>query len=287
MGSLRLSGQPADVLVVDNASQDHTTQRIESRYPEVRLIKSRKNLGFGRANNIGMKIACEEGYEAVFLLNQDAWIDARVLGILRETHQKYPVYGILSPVHLAGSGEQLESGFAIYARQDSLEKIKEQTGGKPVTLPFINAAFWYIPTEIIRRIGGFCPLFYHYGEDVDYVHRLRYRGYEVGYVPSVSGCHDRAERKNDYAAWLRSEEVYALTEYANLGYAFPKAFAYGVLACFKKAGQSLMKKEMRTSLAYVCMALRLMARTRNVRRYRRMNRRRDSDALYLADYSIS
>ena len=71
LNSLRQSEQQADVVVIDNASQDRTVSLIESRYPEVRLIKSKENLGFGRANNIGMKIALKEGYDAVFLLNQE------------------------------------------------------------------------------------------------------------------------------------------------------------------------------------------------------------------------
>ena len=75
LGSLRESVHPVDTVVIDNCSSDSTTQLIEQRYPEVRLIKNKENLGFGRANNIGMEIAISEGYDAVFLLNQDAWID--------------------------------------------------------------------------------------------------------------------------------------------------------------------------------------------------------------------
>ena len=93
LNSLRQSEQQADVVVIDNASQDRTVSLIESRYPEVRLIKSKENLGFGRANNIGMKIALKEGYDAVFLLNQDAWIDAKVLGELSELSRSHPRYG--------------------------------------------------------------------------------------------------------------------------------------------------------------------------------------------------
>ena len=111
---------------IDNASQDRTVSLIESRYPEVRLIKSKENLGFGRANNIGMKIALKEGYDAVFLLNQDAWIDAKVLGELSELSRSHPRYGILSPIHLTGSGEKLEQGFAGYSNLSNLEEVKKQ-----------------------------------------------------------------------------------------------------------------------------------------------------------------
>lgn len=97
LNSLRQSEQQADVVVIDNASQDRTVSLIESRYPEVRLIKSKENLGFGRANNIGMKIALKEGYDAVFLLNQDAWIDAKVLGERSELSRSHPATAFSLP----------------------------------------------------------------------------------------------------------------------------------------------------------------------------------------------
>ncbi len=292
LNSLRQSEQRADVVVIDNASQDRTVSLIESRYPEVRLIKSKKNLGFGRANNIGMKIALEERYDTVFLLNQDAWIDPKVLGELSKLSQSHPHYGILSPVHLTGSGEKLEQGFSGYSGLSSLEEVKEQalkirqkTNGQSGLIPlsFINAAFWMIPTSVLRRVGGFCPLFYHYGEDGDYVNRLRHYGYLVGYSPTVFGCHDREYRQVSHEAWLRSEQIYLLTEYVNINYSFPKAFGYGVLAGIKKSLEVLMKKDIRTSIAYIGITCRLLGRTREVLHYRKANLNHQKSALYLTD----
>ena len=82
LGSLRNSSYPADIMVVDNGSNDQTTDIIEKEYPEVRLVKTGQNLGFGKANNIGMKVAMNEGYNCVFLLNQDAWIGTETIGTL-------------------------------------------------------------------------------------------------------------------------------------------------------------------------------------------------------------
>ncbi|WP_418697133.1 glycosyltransferase family 2 protein [Bacteroides sp.] len=290
LGSLRQSEQQADVVVVDNASQDRTVQLIKEHYPEVRLIRSKENLGFGRANNIGMKIALEEGYDAVFLLNQDAWIDAKVLGTLSKLSLKHPRYGILSPVHLTGSGDKLEQGFAGYAGLDNLEEVKREENRQGmeeqqelVTLPFINAAFWMIPTSVLREVGGFCPLFYHYGEDVDYVNRLHHHGYSVGYSPAVFGCHDREHRKVSREAWLRSEQIYLLTEYANINYPFPKAFGFSVLAGIKKSWKALIKKDARTSAAYIGITFRLLGRTRKVLHYRKTNLHSKKSSLYLTD----
>ena len=239
-----------------------------------------------------MKIALEEGYDAVFLLNQDAWIDPKVLGELSKLSQSHPHYGILSPVHLTGSGEKLEQGFAGYSGLSSLEEVKEQalkirqkTNGQSGLIPlsFINAAFWMIPTSVLRRVGGFCPLFYHYGEDGDYVNRLRHYGYLVGYSPTVFGCHDREYRQVSHEAWLRSEQIYLLTEYVNINYSFPKAFGYGVLAGIKKSLEVLMKKDIRTSIAYIGITCRLLERTREVLHYRKANLNHQKSALYLTD----
>ena len=63
LGSLRLSRYPVDTVVIDNGSKDRTIQRIKKDFPEVRLLPQTENLGFGKANNIGMKIALKEGYD--------------------------------------------------------------------------------------------------------------------------------------------------------------------------------------------------------------------------------
>ncbi|MBR3716713.1 MAG: glycosyltransferase, partial [Bacteroidaceae bacterium] len=61
--SLLQSEAPTDILVIDNASTDETVTALQERYPQVRLIANGTNLGFGRANNIGMQLALDEGYD--------------------------------------------------------------------------------------------------------------------------------------------------------------------------------------------------------------------------------
>ena len=94
LGSLAQSDYPVDTIVLDNGSKDHTVQHIQSNYPHIRLIDNQANLGFGRANNIGMQIAMTEGYDFVFLMNQDAWIAKDTIGTLVNLCQKHPEYGM-------------------------------------------------------------------------------------------------------------------------------------------------------------------------------------------------
>lgn len=269
LNSLQQSIHPIDIVVIDNASQDQTVQRIKKDYPQIRLIESQSNLGFGRANNIGMEIAIKENYDAVLLINQDAWTAPDTIGHLIKLSQSNPQYGILSPVHLTGSGERPDPGFADYAHIETLNQLSKEE--QIIELPFINAAFWMIPTSVLKVIGGFCPLFYHYGEDKDFINRIHFHGYKVGYSPHVFGNHDREYRPATHQHFLRTEYVYHLSEYANIRHSFIKAFGYGVLATFKKSLIALWKGKGTLAKEYWVMNLRLLMQTNKVCHYRKQN----------------
>ena len=103
LGSLQSSTIPVDVMVVDNASQDGSADWIAEHYPEINLIRSDKNLGFGQANNIGMRYALDNGYDYVFLLNQDAWLHTNdCIERLVQAAENHPEYMIMSALWLYG-----------------------------------------------------------------------------------------------------------------------------------------------------------------------------------------
>lgn len=265
LGSLQASSMPVDVVVIDNASQDNTTHRIRNEYPWIHLIANKDNLGFGKANNIGLSLALSLSYKAVFLLNQDAWIEADVIKLLHQVSEVNPTYGILSPKHMTGKGDKLDPGFAHYIHQSALSA----TDNTPIATPFINAAIWYLPTEVVKAVGGFSPLFYHYGEDKDYVNRLHFHGYKVGYIDTIRGYHDREYRPVTREKYLRTEFVYHLSEYANPHRSMWGGLAYSVLACIKKALLSLCHGAFSKALAYLKISLRLLCKSREVLRVRK------------------
>jgi len=265
LGSLQQSAMPVDVVVIDNASQDNTTHRIRNEYPWVHLIANNENLGFGQANNLGLSIAIRQAYKAVFLLNQDAWIEADVIKLLHQVSEANPTYGILSPKHMTGKGDKLDPGFAHYINQSALSA----TDNTPIATPFINAAIWYIPIAVLKEVGGFSPLFYHYGEDKDYVNRLHFHGYKVGYIDTIRGYHDREYRPVTREKYLRTEFVYHLSEYANPHRSMWGGFAYSVLACIKKALLSLCHGAFSKALAYLQISGKLLGMTPAVRRIRK------------------
>ena len=109
--SLRKSTIVPDVFVVDNGSTDGTQTYIHEHYPEVIFQQSKENLGFGKANNIGLQYALDNEYDYVYLLNQDAWVMPDTFEKLIIVHKEHPEYGILSPFQMEANMEHIDKNF--------------------------------------------------------------------------------------------------------------------------------------------------------------------------------
>lgn len=187
------------VVVVDNASSDDCVDEIHKRFPLVHCLKNNSNLGFGKANNIGIQLAVDEGADYVFLLNQDAWITIQGIASLVAVQQKHPEFAIVSPIHLTGDASRMDPGFETYCCQPpSNSLLSDLVLHKELhtiyETCFVNAAAWLVSRDCLLSVGGFDPLFFHYGEDVDYTRRVALQGKKIGIVPSVFACHDRDGR---------------------------------------------------------------------------------------------
>lgn len=187
-------------IVVDNASDDETVSFIETNYPNVKLLKHASNLGFGQANNIGIRYALDRGAEHVFILNQDAYLVDDVLDKLIDFQKKNSSYGILSPIHITGDKKKLDRNFANFMlKEDSGQFYSDFVLGNILAsvydVPFVNAAAWLISKKCLETVGGFDPLFFHYGEDDNYCQRVLYHGFKIGVLPQCYIIHDRENRE--------------------------------------------------------------------------------------------
>lgn len=194
--SLRQSDMPIRVVIVDNASNDGTVEYIRTHYPEFYLIESKENLGFGRANNIGIRYALAQGCDYVFLLNQDAWVKPNTFSGLINIHQQHPEYGLLSPMHLTADELHIENGVLHYMDDHRitnpllLDDLYFNRLSDVYATTYINAAAWLLSRKTIEEIGGFDPIYYHYGEDDDYLNRVRFHKINIGICPKLQIVHD-------------------------------------------------------------------------------------------------
>jgi GT2 family glycosyltransferase len=174
------------IVVVDNHSQDNSVE-ILNQFPEIHLIQSQENLGFGKANNIGIDFALNNQADYVFLLNQDTWIFEKTIQSLVEIAKENPDFGILSPLHFSADGINLDDSFKTYYDR-KIERSKNQNA---VSVPFVNAATWLVSKKCIEKVGKFESLFNHYGEDRNYCDRVLYHGYKIVITENSKICHDR------------------------------------------------------------------------------------------------
>lgn len=195
--SLRESTIPVETVVVDNTPGDEDVAYIKSHYPEVHIIKTNENLGFGKGNNVGMRYALENGCDYVFLLNQDAWVEQDAIERCVKFANEHAEYGIVSPMHVYPDMKQINMCFSdgdgnmTLLRDAYFAGIYNKEGA--YDMEYINAAAWLLPRKALLEVGGFCPLYRQYYEDNDYANRVVYHKLKIGLVPSARIVHNTSK----------------------------------------------------------------------------------------------
>lgn len=195
--SLRESSVPVKCIVIDNGSTDGTQEYIKSHFPEVDFTQSESNLGFGKANNIGIEKAYKNGADFFYLMNQDAWLYQDSMEKMLEVYSNHPnrdEIGIISPIHIDGSEHYLDIFLDQYIAKNyetrMISDLYFQTLKPYYEIHFVNAAHWLLPKKTIETVGGFNPYFFHYGEDDEYTNRIHFHQKKVLLVPGSKVVHD-------------------------------------------------------------------------------------------------
>ena len=206
--------EQSTVVIVDNNSSDGTSKIITEKFPEVVLLPQDKNRGFGIANNIGISYGLKNGADAVFLLNQDAYVGKDCIENLVKISKIKTDYGIISPLHFNGNGNALDYSFQKLAYMSPLisDLITKQYSKDIYDFKFINAAAWFIPKDVFLKVGGFDPMFFMYGEDDNFSQRVLYHGFKVGVIPSAEIFHDTSNTNYELGSY-GSEKYY--TQFIN------------------------------------------------------------------------
>lgn len=193
---LKSTRQNHRVYIIDNGSSDGTQDFIINHCPEFTFLQSDVNLGFGKANNMGLESALKDGCTHFLLLNQDAQLSWEAIEELVQIQKKHVNYGILSPIHLYDQlnldkkhlRTLMKSGDAYFN-----DLIVKKELAEVYEIKHTNAAIWLVSKECLRKAGGFDPLFNHYGEDSEYSKRVNNFGFKVGMCPKIKGFHFRSQ----------------------------------------------------------------------------------------------
>ena len=183
-----LFGETKDIdfklYVLDNGSSDGTPEYIEKNYPDVTVIRSGKNVGFGAGHNIIIN-QVESKYHAV--INPDIVLTQNAVKKMSDYMDENPDIGLLSPRICFPDGRDQILGkrnphlkylVASRLRGDEPSKLLKEYAmldcdlSKPTEIENATGCFMFIRTDILKSIGGFDDGFFMYFEDADLARRI-------------------------------------------------------------------------------------------------------------------
>ena len=198
-------GVSLEVLVVDNASRDGSAEEAESRFPQVRLLRRRRNDGFAVACNAGIAEA-RGGF--VLILNPDTEVSTGALAPMVAYLRQHPEVGVLAPKILNPDGSIQPSCrrfpsylTALFNRRSLLTRLLPRnrlSAGYLMTewdheslrqVDWASGACMLIPRGLFEAVGPFDEGFFLYVEDVDLCRRVHQAGYSVVYFPEAALVH--------------------------------------------------------------------------------------------------
>jgi GT2 family glycosyltransferase len=193
-----------EVIVADNGSSDGSPEMVESEFPEVQLVKSGGNIGYGRANNIALEKARGRYF---FVLNSDTEVQPGALRTMCRFMDAHPDVGAVGARLVLSDGSTQPSCardpglLSVFWEQTYLYKLLPNnriTGGYTMTnwdyndqrdVEQVCGACLFVRREAYRQIGGFDPAYFMYFEDTDFCVRLRRAGWRIYFLPDAPIFH--------------------------------------------------------------------------------------------------
>jgi N-acetylglucosaminyl-diphospho-decaprenol L-rhamnosyltransferase len=193
------------VIVADNNSEDGSADAVAARFPQVTLIRNPHDFGFGRANNEAIKLADTEW---LLLLNPDTEVHPNAVNNLLAFSKQHPEAGITGGRTVFRDGSlnftscwNKMTPWSLFCFLTGLSRIfsrsavfnPEAIGGwKRDTVrhvDIVTGCFLMMPTALWKRLGGFDPRYFMYGEEVDLCLRAAALGYRPMITPDAEIMH--------------------------------------------------------------------------------------------------
>ena len=203
LGSLcnSIDGLGFEVFVVDNASSDGSADMVRREFPDVGLIANSDNVGFGRANNLAVKMSRSRH---ILFLNPDTLVPEGSIEEMVRFLDRHPSVGMVGPELTDGRGRLLFNwsrlsfrGVAEFA-VEGLAAALSRAGsvilfGQPYDVKWLTGACWLVRRDVINETGPFDENLFMYGEEPDFCHRVRNAGWEIYFLRYVRIVHYKGQ----------------------------------------------------------------------------------------------
>jgi GT2 family glycosyltransferase/lipopolysaccharide/colanic/teichoic acid biosynthesis glycosyltransferase len=238
----------AEIYVVDNASADGSVQAIKSHFPDVKLIKNDKNLGFAAANNLALK---KTSGKYVLFLNPDTVVQEDTFSSLLNFMGNNPQAGavtckILNPdgSFSVDSRHSIPSPLTAFWKLIGLNRIfpKSKIFGRynltyldPDEINSVDAisgSIMFIRKDTIDDVGPLDESFFMYCEDIDYCYRITQAGWQIYYFPETQIIHYKGEstKRSDLDYVINFNKSLYLFYKKHFQHRYVRVFSLGILA---------------------------------------------------------
>ena len=198
--TLPLEEKSIEVIVVDNASTQDEANVIKERYPQVKVIRSKENLGFAGGNNLGIKAA--QG-KYLFFLNNDTLFRPQTSDFrpLITRLESSPKIGMVCPKIKFSWGNQLIQ-FAGYTPLSPITMRNKAIGcgeedheqyNTPHPTPYAHGAAMMVKREVIEKAGLMPECYFLYYEELDWSMMIRRAGYDIWFEPACTVFHKESQ----------------------------------------------------------------------------------------------
>ncbi len=195
----------AELVVVDNGSQDGSVDRARSRFPDLQVVTPGRNLGYGAAANRGVAATTTP---LIVVCNPDLEVRPGTLSALSGALDGHPGWALVGPLIRTSSGDRYPSarhfpslvdagGHALlgifapdnrFTRSYQRSELDQASGG-PVEVDWVSGACFLVRRSAFEEVGGFDESYFMYAEDVDLCWRLGQKRWSAAYVPAAEVTH--------------------------------------------------------------------------------------------------
>ncbi|MBO7045540.1 MAG: glycosyltransferase family 2 protein [Prevotella sp.] len=187
-----------EVIVIDNASQEDEATAIQQKYPQIKVIKSKKNLGFAGGNNLGIK---EAKGRYIYLVNNDTIFKDFNTQALIDRLESSSKIGVVCPkIRFAWGNNPIQfTGYTplsnVTIRNKSIGFGEEDHGQYdiPHSTPYAHGAAMMLKREVIDKVGMMPECFFLYYEELDWSMMITRAGYEIWYEPACTIYHKESQ----------------------------------------------------------------------------------------------
>lgn len=182
----------AEIIVVDNGSWDGSPDAVEELFPEVKIIRSDENLGFAKANNIGI-MASSGKY--VCLMNSDVVVLGSCLEVLKNHMDSNPSAGLVCPkvlnpdMTLQPTCRRFPSIKGALLSAIGLDRRNYMPHDKVREAEAVSGCFMLARKEAIDQAGLLDERFFFYAEDKDWCRRIKNAGWKIIFLPEAKAVH--------------------------------------------------------------------------------------------------